>query len=131
MDSSNPYASPGIGPDPTLADPSSFAELVRAWEKLRLLYNGILLLPGLGVIALWITVAKLPLPIAAMLTPPVAIGANAAFFLGPLAELYFRALFRSGAPIGKGRWLIFSAGVVVSAGVFLIAAILAILASKK
>ncbi len=131
MDSPNPYAPPVASPEIAPADPASFGELVRAWEKLRLLYNAILLLPGLGVVALWIMVAKLPVPVAAMLTPPVAIGANAAFFLGPMAELYFRALFRSGAPIGKGRWLIFGAGVAVSAGVFLMASLLAIFASNK
>ena len=41
---------------------AALGELVRGWEKLRLLYNGILLLPGLGSSALWITRQHLPDP---------------------------------------------------------------------
>ncbi|MEY3898293.1 MAG: hypothetical protein RLZZ214_3814, partial [Verrucomicrobiota bacterium] len=95
-------------------------ELVRGWEKLRLLYNGILLLPGTGVLILWITRQHLPVPAAIIGGILVGIGANIAFMLGPLAELYLRGLLKNGAPLGKGRLLIFSAGLVVSAGVFVI-----------
>ena len=51
----------------------------------------------------------------------VAIGANFCFLLGPAAELYLRGLFHQGRPLGRGRLLIFGAGLVVSLGVFVVA----------
>ena len=105
---------------------AALRELVRAWEKLRLLYNGIIILPGLGVLALWVTRGNVPIPAAITFGILVGIGANAAFFLGPLAELYLRGLFRHGEGIGKGRWLIFTAGLVVSGTVFLLASVIPI-----
>ena len=122
---SNPYAPPSA-PSP-VEDLAPLGELVRSWEKLRLLYNGILFLPGLGVLILWITRQQLPLPTAMIGGIFFGIGANVAFMLGPLAELYLRGLFRNGASLGKGRLLIFSAGLAVSAGVFLISGIIAFL----
>ena len=118
MTSPNPYTPPFA---PSVAnDHSMLGELVRGWEKLRLIYNGILILPGIGVIVLWITRHSLPIPVAVIAGIAVGIGANVAFMLGPLAELYLRGLFRNGASLGRGRVLIFGAGVVVSAGVILI-----------
>lgn len=114
----NPYAPPSA--PPLAEDRATLGELVRSWEKLRLIYNGILLLPGTGVLILWITRQHLPVPAAIIGGILVGVGANIAFMLGPLAELYLRGLLRNGAPLGKGRLLIFSAGLVVSAGVFLI-----------
>ena len=125
MSPPNPYAPPSASP--LAEDRAALAELVRSWEKLRLLYNGILLLPGLGVLILWITRQHLPVPAAMVGGILVGIGANVAFMLGPLAELYLRGLFRNGASLGKGRLLIFSAGIIVSAGVFLISGIIALL----
>lgn len=121
----NPYAPPSE--PPPAEDRAPFGELVHSWEKLRVLYNGILLLPGTGVLILWITRQHLPVPAAIIGGILVGIGANIAFMLGPLAELYLRGLLRNGASLGKGRLLIFSAGLVVSAGVFLIPAIIAFL----
>jgi hypothetical protein len=89
-----------------------------------LLYNGVMILPGLGVLALWITRQHLPLPTAIIGGILVGIGANIAFMLGPLAELYLRGLLKNGAPLGKGRLLIFGAGLVVSGGVFVISGII-------
>lgn len=125
MDSQDPYAPPKADETSAPADPAAFGELVRAWEKLRLLFNALLLLPGIGVLVLWVKFADMSAPLAVLLAVPIAIGANVAFFLAPTAELYFRAAFRSGAPIGRGRWLIFGAGLVISAGVFVLAALLA------
>jgi hypothetical protein len=122
---SNPYAPPSASP--LAEDRAALAELVRSWEKLRLLYNGILFLPGLGVLILWITRQQLPLPTAMIGGIFFGIGANVAFMLGPLAELYLRGLFRNGASLGKGRLLIFGAGLTISAGVFLISGIIAFL----
>ena len=55
-----------------------------------------------------------PNPYAPPSSPPPAEGR------APLTELCLRGLLRNGAPLGKGRLLIFSAGLVISAGVFLI-----------
>ncbi|RYD23223.1 MAG: hypothetical protein EOP88_05030 [Verrucomicrobiaceae bacterium] len=108
-------------------DPAALGELVRAWEKLRLIYNGVVVLPGLGVLALWVN-AGMPLPVAIFFSIVTGIGANLAFFLGPLSELYWRVLFRQGLPIGKGRNLIFGAGLVISGGVMVLAAGISFLA---
>ncbi|WP_367870157.1 hypothetical protein [Luteolibacter sp. Populi] len=87
---------------------------------LRLLYNLILLVPGLAVIAVWVTKQQMPLFPALIFAAMMATGANACFLLGPLAELYLRGLFRRGEGLGRGRWLMFWAGVVLSLGVFLL-----------
>lgn len=121
----NPYAPPSAPPVPS--DHATLGELVRAWEKLRLIYNGIMIVPGLGVLALWTTRQKLPIPAAIVGGIFFGICANAAFMLGPLAELYLRGLFRNGASLGRGRLLIFGAGLVVSVGVMLVFVIIAFL----
>ena len=83
MSELNPYAPPAAAPDPTEA--AVLAELVRAWEKLRLLYNGIMILPGVGVLAIWVTRQNLPLPAALVSGLLVGVAANVAFLLGPLS----------------------------------------------
>jgi hypothetical protein len=125
MTDPNPYAPPSAAP--LASDHATLGELVRAWEKLRLIYNGIMILPGIGVLVLWITRQQLPIPSAVVGGILFGIGANVAFMLGPLAELYLRGLFRNGASLGKGRLLVFGAGLVVSAGVMLIFGIIAFL----
>ena len=119
----DPYQRPKSDASP-IQEIAALGELVRAWEKLRLLYNAIMIFPGLAVLALWVTRGNLPVPGAITFGILVGIGANIAFFLGPLAELYLRGLFRQGEGIGKGRWLIFSAGLVVSATVVLLSSII-------
>lgn len=121
----DPYQRPKTDASP-IPETAALRELVRAWERLRLLYNAIMIFPGLGVLALWITRGNLPIGGAILFGILVGLGANAAFFLGPLAELYLRGFFRHGEGIGKGRWLIFSAGLVVSAAVVLLASIIPI-----
>lgn len=124
MTEPNPYATPTAAPLPNHGDPAALRELVRSWEKLRLIYNGIMILPGIGVLALWCAKAAMPVPAAIFLGIVTGINANIAFFLGPLSELYLRGLFRNGESIGKGRRLIFAAGLVVSGGVVLLASII-------
>ena len=121
----NPYAPP-ISPA-VAEDRAAFGELVRGWEKLRLIYNGIMILPGIGVLVLWITRQNLPVPVAIIGGILVGSGANIAFMLGPLAELYLRGIFRNGASLGRGRLLVFGAGLVVSTGVVLIFGFIAFL----
>lgn len=115
----DPYAPPRNEPE-RRDDPPALREVVLGWERLRLLYNGLLLVPGLAVIAVWSLRQGMPLAAGLGGALVVAIGANLAFFLGPLAELYLRGLFRNGESIGRGRWLIFGAGLVVSGGLFLL-----------
>ena len=123
--SDDPYQTPRSMDGPG-QPPAALGDLVRSWEKLRLLYNGILILPGLGVLTLWMTRGNLPATTVVILGIVTAVLANIAFLLGPIAELYIRAYFRGGESIGKGRWLIFSAGLLVSAGVFLLASVIPI-----
>ena len=126
MPERNPYTPPASAQDIPPKDPASLSELVQGWEKLRLLYNSILILPGLGILSIWLVRMHLPLGVGITLSILVAIAANIMFFLGPLTELYWRGLVRQGTPLGRGRMLIFSAGIVVSAGVFLIALLIAV-----
>jgi hypothetical protein len=116
----NPYAPPVAGSDPGDLQRPALREIVLGWEKLRLWYNAVLLAPGLGVMAGWVE-KGMPLFIALIMAAMVAVGANLCFLLGPAAELYLRGLFREGKPLGRGRLLIFGAGVVVSLGVFAVA----------
>lgn len=121
----NPYAPPAA--PPSRDERATLGELVLGWEKLRVIYNGIMILPGLAVLALWVDRQNLPLFAATICGILVAVGANIAFMLGPLAELYLRGLLRNGASLGKGRLLIFGAGLIVSAGVVVISGILPLL----
>lgn len=116
----NPYAPPVAGSEPDDLQRPALREIVLAWEKLRLWYNAVLLVPGLGVIAGWLNQGA-SLLIAVVMAVMVAVGANFCFLLGPVAELYLRGLFRDGRPLGRGRLLIFGAGLVVSLGVFVVA----------
>ena len=125
MTESNPYTPPAA--PPVASDHATLGELVRGWEKLRLIYNGIMILPGCGVLALWITRQHLPVPVAIGGGILVGIGSNIAFMLGPLAELYLRGLFRNEASLGRGRLLVFGTGLVVSAGVMLVFGFIAFL----
>jgi hypothetical protein len=117
----NPYAPPVAGSEPDDIQRPALREIVLGWEKLRLWYNAILLVPGLVVIAGWTGKQGMPLFFALIMAAMVAVGANFCFLLGPAAELYLRGLFRQGKPLGRGRLLIFGAGVVVSLGVFAVA----------
>jgi len=128
MSEENPYRPPATA-DVFTGAKGTLEELVHAWEKLRWLYNGLLLLPGVGILALWIGKLDMPLFGCLLFGFLVALGANLLFFLGPLAELYIRAVFRQGQSIGQGRKLIFGAGIMVSFGVFLLAAMVPLLSS--
>jgi hypothetical protein len=88
MSDPNPYAPPTAPADG--GDRAGLCELVRAWEKLRLIYNGVLLLPGIGVLVLWITRQNLPVAAAILGGILFGIGANVAFMLGPFAMHGYR-----------------------------------------
>ncbi len=119
----DPYQPP-ISSDIQAKDIAALSELVKSWEKLRGIYNALLILPGLGVLALWSTRTEMPTGAIIFCGLLAGLGANAAFFLGPLAELYIRVGFRGSKTIGKGRLLIFSTGLVISAAVMILAALI-------
>ena len=121
----NPYAAPECGFAVPPDGPASMGELVRSWENLRLYYNGILLMPGLGVLSLFVSRLHMPADGAVASGIFVAVGANIAFFLGPLVELYLRGFLLGGRALGRGRLFIFSVGVMVSLGLFAVIALLA------
>lgn len=116
----DPYVPPKSPLESGADRPSVLREVVVAWEKLRLLYNGLLALPGVLVLFLMIDRHGMPWIAALVSAVFVAVGANACFLLGPLAELYLRGLLLGGRGLGRGRWLIFGAGTVFSFGIFML-----------
>jgi hypothetical protein len=115
----DPYAPPAA-PSEAPSAHLPLREIVVGWEKLRLLYNGLLLLPGAAMF--WYAVDRGAVPPVAALgsCALVAIGANGCFLLGPLAELYLRGIFRRGEPFGRGRQLLFGLGLLASGCVFVL-----------
>lgn len=128
MEDSNPYRSPTATEDAIL-DTAALVELAKEWEKLRLIYNGILILPGLIILGMWVGLLGYPLPLAIFSGIFVGVGANVAFFLGPLAELYFRAFLRNGKSLGGGRKILFRTGIVFSLLVMFPPAVIPLVAS--
>ncbi|MBK1884505.1 hypothetical protein JIN85_18965 [Luteolibacter pohnpeiensis] len=124
MSEPNPYAPPETI-DSIPVRPNGIKAIVTAWEKLRLVYNGLLLIPGIVVFVLF-SRTSLPIHVLTMLSILFGIGANLAFFLGPLAELYLSAFFFQETPSRSARRLLFSAGLIVSLGIILLAALVAI-----
>ena len=127
MNPANPYATPASATIIEPASVSAMGELVKGWEKRRLLYNGIMLLPGLGVLAVGIARDFAPWPV--MITSGLMCGlaANAGFFGGPLAELYLRAILFKGSPKPWLRTGLFITGCLLSfiiMGFFLIGILL-------
>jgi hypothetical protein len=95
-------------------------EIVIGWERLRLLYNAILAVPGLLVLSAMMGEYGMPALTAVLSAVFVAVGANLCFLLGPLAELYLRGIFRRGQPLGRGRWLLFGSGTLLSLFLFVL-----------
>lgn len=127
----DPYEPPKSDGDAALRGECAVRRIVVEWERLRLVYNAVLLVPGLVVLWAMVRYAGMPAGVAAAGGVVVGVGANVAFFLGPLAEFYLSAVFLGGRPIGRGRWLFFGAGLVVSLGLFLLAGVGAVLVQKQ
>ena len=123
----NPYAPPESDTAVPSDGPASLGELVRAWEKFRLYFNAILILPGVGILAIFVSRMQMPIMAAAVSAIFVAAAANVAFFLGPLGELYIRGLWLGGKPMGRGRFFIFAAGMTFSLCFFALIAVLGLL----
>lgn len=106
----------------TEEETNPYREIVIGWEKLRLRYNLILLIPGLLTLVIWIHQDLSQLILFIIPSIFFAIGANCCYLLGPLAELYGKALSKD----LHLRRLLYWAGVIFS---ILIIAGFAILAS--
>ncbi|MEZ5302043.1 MAG: hypothetical protein R3F11_15575 [Verrucomicrobiales bacterium] len=113
-DDANPFA-----PPKTVAQQHALADtrvIVTSWERLRLWYNGILLVPGLLILIIVGIDGETYIGMAAGAIF-VAVGANLAYLLGPLAELYYcGALSRPPAP--RLRLVLFILGIAFSLVVF-------------
>jgi len=89
--------------------------MVIAWEKLRLYFNLILLLPGLFVLS------SLGFSLPDLFAPALFFGimANLCYLLGPLTELYACAITRQPEQ-PKLRHLLFGLGLAGSLLLFLL-----------
>lgn len=108
------YAPPMAESLPVMARHEVRAVIV-AWERLRIIYNVVLLVAGVGAISLWEFLGMVPVLLGVV---GVGIGANACFFAGPLAELYSMGIRRSGPWKSSGRWLVFGGGLGFSLCLF-------------
>jgi hypothetical protein len=108
----DPYAPPSSPALPADDQRPALREIVLAWEKLRLLYNGLLAVPGILVLNSMIGQFGMRLAEAILSGVFVAVCANLCYLLGPVAELYLRGLF--------GRWLIFGSGTLLSLFLFIL-----------
>lgn len=120
MNAVDPYAPPGIVEDLGEDQKPALREIVIGWERLRLLYNALLALPGILVLITLMSDFGLTVVDAVLSGIFVAVAANLCFLVGPLLELYVRGLFRKGEPLGRGRWLIFGSGTLLSLFLFIL-----------
>ncbi len=120
MNAVDPYAPPGIVQEPGEDQKPALREIVIGWERLRLLYNALLAVPGILVLVTMMHDFDMGVVDAVLAAIFVAAGANLCFLLGPLLELYVRGIFRKGQPIGRGRWLIFGSGTLLSLFLFIL-----------
>ena len=126
MNELDPYATPQSDQPIEPVSLAALGELVKSWEKMRLLYNGVLLLPGIGTLAIAVTKGLMEIGAAIIVALMCGLAANASFFLGPLAELYIRGIFFRGMPAPVLRKLLLIGGFVVSFGAMGIVALGAI-----
>jgi hypothetical protein len=85
----------------------SVKAIFRAWERLRLVYNAVLVL----VVLLFLSEKREVEPAFWLFLVCQAVAANLCFFAGPLAEWYLGWLgYRSRAT----RWVLFGAGLVLA-----------------
>jgi hypothetical protein len=92
-----------------------------AWEKLRIVYNAVLLLEGLTWVSAWWEVEKVTenpyYRVGGMWSLAILFGvvANALYCLGPLAEVCAYRFF--GWRMDRGRYFLFGAGLLCSIAV--------------
>ena len=94
MSNQNPFSTPISDiPTPAAAEPTVESDSIwpvakrtfRAWEKLRLLYNGILIFICVAYAAAWSSLMNIEFW---LLSIAGAIFCNACFLLGPIVETY-------------------------------------------
>lgn len=117
MHEPNPYQTPAAASPPGTGSQAALGELVKSWEKQRLAYNAILLLPGIVSMAVWVWRAEMEVGAAILIGLVCGLAANLAFFAGPLAELYLRAVFFGSRQIPILRRGLFVGGLMISWGV--------------
>ena len=104
-------------------------EAVKAWERLRLIYNGALLLPGLfvawRVVALEFPGGPFPYSFLDLVVQCglFAVMANLLYCLGPYVEFVITAI---GYPVTakRARYILFGVGLFGSIGLIALAAIM-------
>jgi len=109
----NPYSTPVSHSSQIPTQSSEFKHVVIAWEKLRLLYNIILLFVGIVALFILINYYRESTNMVLLQAVVFAILANLCFFAGPVCELYLRA-FRHVSNAQSLRWILFSFGTVIS-----------------
>jgi len=140
-DTDNPYSSPILVPEDAEAiDVSAEVDwkvILRRWELLRILFNGIVGVAGLFSITIFP-----PLPLEELIAGIVLYGtaANICYFFGPLAQLYINWFASSAGkrllPKSVRRfcqsailtWLLFIGGTLFSVGLTLLIGVLGALA---
>jgi hypothetical protein len=118
----NPYTSPESDRDPTKKPLNiELREIVIGWERMRILYNIILLL--IGIIAIFFLLRTPYFKLEETILSAIAFGifANVCFCAGPVAETYIRAIFNN-QDIRSLRLALFILGTLLS----LIPAVIAI-----
>lgn len=122
MPEENPYAAPRSASTEAPAHfppPASPRSIVKGWERLRLPYNAILFVAGIILLGIITIRTGLPTSMGIGAAITVGIGANIAYLLGPLTELYFSAILdRPELPVFR-RWC-FIAGTGGSLLLFLL-----------
>ena len=95
----------------------SFRAVVVWWERHRITYNAILFVAGI-VVLLWYARNNVHPAFLVFGGISMAMGANSAYLLGPLTELYLCAIFNLPHLDNKWRYLFFGGGVAFSLVVF-------------
>lgn len=109
----NPYSTPSTPQQTPQHQQPEFKKLVIAWEKLRILYNGIMLLSGIITLSVLIHSYREEAFNIITLAFGFAIIANLCFFAGPVCEVYLRA-FRNVSNEHSLRWTLLTLGCLVS-----------------
>ncbi|MCP5535546.1 MAG: hypothetical protein H7A51_04830 [Akkermansiaceae bacterium] len=114
----DPYAPPASHPTdgggPASESPRN---IVVAWERMRIQYNLILLLPGLVVLILYVAGNSMPMAVAIPGALVTALAANVCYFAGSISEFFVCALLNT-PEHPSYRKTAYIAGIVLSLVVF-------------
>ncbi len=114
-----PQAVPGV-----LAIHVDCRSIVLAWERLRLVYNAIMLVFGLSACLVFASSLLTVAPIQTLMEVAVfGVLANICFCLGPYAEIVI-ALFISEQTARRARPVMFAVGLLISLGLIGVACLM-------